>query len=147
MATRTARTEWQGSLQEGSGQVELASSKLGTYQVSWAKRTSDAADGTTSPEELIAAAHSSCFSMALSGNIGRAGGTVRSLQVTADVDFGPDEARGGYGISAIHLTVRGQVDGLDADGFREAAEGAKVGCPVSKALAGVPEITLDAALE
>jgi osmotically inducible protein OsmC len=147
MATRTAHSDWKGSLQDGSGQVELTSSKLGTFAVSWPKRVSDTADGSTSPEELIAAAHASCFSMALSGNIGRAGGTVRSLAVTADVDFGPDEARGGYQISRIHLTVRGQVDGLDADGFREAAEGAKTGCPVSKALAAVPEITLDAALE
>jgi osmotically inducible protein OsmC len=146
MATRSARTAWNGSLQEGSGQVELSSSGLGTFDVSWPKRTSEAADGTTSPEELIAAAHSSCFSMALSGEIGRAGGTVNSLEVTADVGFGPDEARGGYGITGIHLTVRGEVDGLDADGFRTAAEAAKVGCPVSKALAAVPEITLDAAL-
>jgi osmotically inducible protein OsmC len=145
MATRTARTAWTGSLQEGSGRVELASSQLGTYDVSWPKRTSEAADGSTSPEELIAAAHSSCFSMALSGAIGTAGGTVRSLEVTADVGFGPDEARGGFHITGIHLTVRGQVDGLDAAGFQEAAEGAKVGCPVSKALTGV-EITLDAAL-
>jgi lipoyl-dependent peroxiredoxin len=147
MATRTARTTWNGSLQEGSGQVELSSSKLGTYQVSWPKRTSETAEGTTSPEELIAAAHSSCFSMAFSGALTKAGGTVRSLDVTADVDFGPDEARGGYGISAIRLTVRGQVDGIDGAAFREAAEGAKVGCPVSKALAAVPEITLDATLD
>jgi osmotically inducible protein OsmC len=146
MATRSAHTAWKGSLQDGSGEVELTGSKLGTFAVSWPKRVSDTADGSTSPEELIAAAHASCFSMALSGNVGRAGGTVRSLDVTADVDFGPDEARGGYQISRIHLTVRGQVDGLDAEGFREAAEGAKTGCPVSKALAAVPEITLDAAL-
>ena len=147
MATRSARTAWKGSLTEGSGQVELASSRLGTYQVSWPKRTSDTADGTTSPEELIAAAHASCFSMALSGVIAKAGGTPRSLDVTADVGFGPDEARGGFQISGIHLTVRGQVDGLDAEGFRAAAEDAKVGCPVSKALAAVENITLDAALE
>ncbi len=145
MATRTARTEWTGSLTDGSGQVELSSSELGTFQVSWPKRTSEAADGSTSPEELVAAAHSSCFSMALSGNIGRAGGTVRSLQVTADVGFGPDEARGGYGITGIHLTVRGDVEGLDAAAFQQAAEGAKAGCPVSKALTGV-NITMDAAL-
>ena len=147
MATRTARTAWNGTLQQGGGQVELTSSGIGTYDVSWPKRTADTADGTTSPEELIAAAHSSCFSMALSGNIGRAGGTVRSLEVTADVRFGPDEARGGYAITGIHLTVRGDVDGLDAAGFQEAAEGAKVGCPVSKALAAVENITLDAALK
>jgi osmotically inducible protein OsmC len=146
VATRSAHTTWSGSLTEGSGEVELVSSKLGTYQVSWPKRTSEAADGTTSPEELIAAAHSSCFSMAFSGALTKAGGTVRSLDVNADVDFGPDEARGGYGISAIRLTVRGQVDGLDAAAFEKAAQEAKVGCPVSKALAGVENITVDASL-
>jgi osmotically inducible protein OsmC len=145
MSTRTARTAWNGTLQEGSGQVELASSKLGTYEVSWPKRTSDAADGTTSPEELIAAAHSACFSMALSGEIAKAGGSPQSLDVTADVDFGPDKERGGFMITGIRLTVRGEVDGLDAGGFEQAAQAAKVGCPVSKALAGV-DMTLDASL-
>ena len=146
MATRTARTAWNGTLQEGSGQVELSSSKLGTYEVSWPKRTSETADGTTSPEELIAASHSACFSMALSGEIAKAGGTPQSLEVTADVDFGPDTERGGFMITGIKLTVRGEVDGLDAAGFEQAAQAAKVGCPVSKALTGV-EITLDAALD
>jgi osmotically inducible protein OsmC len=143
MATRTARATWTGSLQEGSGRVELASSGLGSYDVSWPKRTSEAADGSTSPEELIAAAHSACFSMALSNELTKAGGTVRQLDVSADVGFGVGE--GGAAISGIHLTVRGQVDGLDEAAFSRAAEGAKVGCPVSKALTGV-EITLDAAL-
>jgi lipoyl-dependent peroxiredoxin len=146
MATRTARTAWNGTLQEGSGQVELSSSKLGTYEVSWPKRTSETADGTTSPEELIAASHSACFSMALSGEIAKAGGTPQSLEVTADVDFGPDKERGGFMITGIKLTVRGEVDGLDAAGFEQAAQAAKIGCPVSKALTGV-EITLDAALD
>ena len=145
MATRTARTAWTGSLQEGSGRAELVSSGLGTFDVSWPKRTAERADGGTSPEELIAAAHSSCYAMAFSGALAKAGGTPRSVDVTADVGFGPDEARGGFMITGIHLTVRGQVDGLDEAGFREAAEQAKVGCPVSKALTGV-EITLDAAL-
>ena len=85
MAIRSARTDWNGTLQDGSGRVELASSGVGTFDVSWPKRTADAAGGTTSPEELIAAAHSSCFSMALSNEIAKAGGTPRSLQVTADV--------------------------------------------------------------
>ncbi len=146
MAIRTARTAWNGTLQEGSGQVELSSSKLGTYEVSWPKRTSDEADGTTSPEELIAASHSACFSMALSGEIAKAGGTPQALEVTADVGFGPDRERGGFMITGIKLTVRGEVDGLDADGFQQAAQAAKVGCPVSKALTGV-DITLDAALD
>jgi osmotically inducible protein OsmC len=145
MAIRSARTAWNGGIQDGSGQVELASSKVGTFDVSWPKRTAEAADGTTSPEELIAAAHSSCYSMALSGEIGRAGGTPQSLDVTADVSFGPDPS-GGFMITGIALKVRGEVDGLDTAGFEQAAQAAKVGCPVSKALAAV-DITLDAALE
>lgn len=144
MTIRSARTAWNGGIQDGSGQVELSSSKAGTFDVSWPKRTADAADGTTSPEELIAAAHSACFSMALSGEIGRAGGTVRSLDVAADVSFGPDP-EGGFKITGIALTVRGEVEGLDAAGFDQAAQAAKVGCPVSKALSAV-DITLDAAL-
>lgn len=145
MATRTARTAWNGSIQEGSGQVELTSSGVGTFDVSFPKRTADAADGTTSPEELIAAAHSSCFSMALAGQIGRAGGTVQSLDVKADVTLSPDP-EGGLRITEIALTVRGEVEGLDAAGFQEAAQAAKVGCPVSKALTGTT-ITLDASLD
>jgi osmotically inducible protein OsmC len=145
MPTRTARTAWNGSLQDGSGQVELTSSKVGTYEVSFPKRAADEAGGTTSPEELIAAAHSACYAMQLSAMIGEAGGTTESLEVTADVSLGPDEANGGFMLTGIKLTVRGEVEGLDAEGFAKAAEGAKVGCPVSKALTGV-EITLDAAL-
>jgi osmotically inducible protein OsmC len=145
MPTRIARTAWNGTLQEGSGQVELTSSKVGTYQVSFPKRAAEDAGGTTSPEELIAAAHSSCFSMALSSEIGKAGGTPLALDVTAEVTLGQKD--GGPHITKIALTVRGEVDGLDAAGFEQAAQAAKVGCPVSKALAGVDEITLDAALE
>ena len=146
MVTRTARTAWTGTLQEGSGQVELSSSKVGTFEVSFPKRAAEDAGGTTSPEELIAAAHASCYAMAFSGGIAKAGGTPQSLDVTADVDFGPDKERGGFMITGIKLTVRGRVDGLDAAGFEQAAQEAKAGCPVSKALAGV-DITLDAALE
>ena len=145
MPTRTARTAWNGSLQEGSGQVELSSSKVGTYDVSFPKRAAEDAGGTTSPEELIAAAHSACFAMQLSAIIGEAGGTVESLEVSADVSLGPDEANGGFKLTGIALTVRGEVEGLDADGFVKAAQDAKVGCPVSKALTGTA-ITLDAAL-
>ncbi len=144
MATRTARTEWTGTLQEGSGLVELVSSGVGSYEVSFPKRAAENADGTTSPEELIAAAHSACFAMALSGMIGAAGGTPIHLDVQADVSLGPDPA-GGFHLTGITLTVRGEVDGLDADGFAKAAQGAKEGCPVSKALTGV-QIHLDAAL-
>jgi lipoyl-dependent peroxiredoxin len=145
MPTRTARTAWTGTLQEGSGQVELTSSQLATYDVSFPKRAAENADGTTSPEELIAAAHSSCYAMQLSGNIAAAGGTPVALDVQADVSLGPDPA-GGFHLTGIKLTVRGEVEGLDADGFEQAAQAAKAGCPVSKALTGV-EITLDAALE
>jgi osmotically inducible protein OsmC len=145
MATRTARTAWTGTLQEGSGHVELTSSQLATYEVSFPRRTAEQAEGTTSPEELIAAAHSSCYAMQLSGNIARAGGTPIALDVQADVSIGPDPA-GGLHLTGITLTVRGEVEGLDADGFRKAAEEARVGCPVSKALTGV-EITVDAALK
>ena len=94
MATRTARTAWTGTLQQGSGQVELTSSQLATYEVSFPKRAAEQADGTTSPEELIAAAHSSCYAMQLSGNIARAGGTPVALDVQADVSIGPDPAGG-----------------------------------------------------
>jgi lipoyl-dependent peroxiredoxin len=145
MPTRTARTAWNGTLQEGSGQVELTSSKVGTYEVSFPKRAAEDAGGTTSPEELIAAAHSSCYAMQLSALVAQAGGTPQSLDVQADVTLGPDPA-GGFRITGIKLTVRGEVDGLDAAGFAEAANAAKAGCPVSKALTGV-EITLDAALD
>lgn len=145
MPTRTARTAWNGSLEEGSGQVELTSSKVGTYDVSFPKRAADDAGGTTSPEELIAAAHSSCYAMQLSALLGQAGGTVESLDVTADVSLGPDPA-GGFRITGIALKVRGEVPGLDAAEFEKAAQAAKEGCPVSKALTGTT-ITLDAALE
>jgi osmotically inducible protein OsmC len=130
---------------EGSGQVELSSSGVGTYEVSFPKRAADDADGTTSPEELIAAAHSSCFAMQLSALIAEAGGTPQALDVTADVSLGPDPA-GGFHLTGIRLTVRGEVEGLDAEGFAKAADAAKASCPVSKALTGV-EISLDAALE
>jgi osmotically inducible protein OsmC len=119
--------------------VELTSSKVGTFDVSYPKRTADEADGT-SPEELIAAAHSSCYSMALSSEIQKAGGTPQSLETQADVTLS------GGRISGIKLTVRAEVDGLDADGFQQAAEAAKVGCPVSQALTGTT-ITLDAQLD
>jgi osmotically inducible protein OsmC len=146
MPTRTARTAWNGTLEEGSGQVELTSSGVGTYDVSFPKRAAEDADGTTSPEELIAAAHTACFAMQLSAVIAQAGGTPQSLDVSAEVSLGPDKADGGFRLTGIKLTVRGEVDGLDAAGFEQAAQKAKAGCPVSKALAAV-DISLDAALE
>jgi lipoyl-dependent peroxiredoxin len=145
MPTRTARTDWTGTLEQGVGRVELTSSKIGTYEVSFPKRAAEDAGGTTSPEELIAAAHSACYAMQLSALIAQAGGTPQALDVQADVSLGPDPA-GGFRLTGIRLTVRGEVEGLDDAGFAEAANGAKAGCPVSKALTGV-DITLDAALE
>jgi len=146
MPTRTARTAWNGTLETGSGQVELTSSGVGTYDVSFPKRAADDAGGVTSPEELIAAAHTACYAMSLSAEIAALGGTPQALDVQADVTLGPDPAEGGFKLTGIRLTVRGEVDGLDEAGFLDAAEKAKAGCPISKALATV-DITLDAALE
>lgn len=137
--TRTATTRWEGSLFEGAGRVTLDSSGLGTYEVSWAARAEEPG-GKTSPEELIAAAHSSCFSMALSNGLAKAGTPPTSLDTSADVTFQPGE-----GITGIKLTVRGVVPGISAEDFVAAAETAKEGCPVSQALTGTT-ITLDAAL-
>jgi len=137
--TRTATTTWQGSLMEGSGSVALQSSGQGSFDVTWASRANEA-DGRTSPEELIAAAHSSCFSMALSSALAKAGSPPDRLETTADVTFQPGE-----GITGIHITVRGTVPGMDEAAFVEAAEGAKANCPVSKALTGTT-ITLTASL-
>ena len=137
--TRNASTHWEGTLFEGAGQVTLESSGLGTYDVTWASRAEDA-NGRTSPEELIAAAHSSCFSMALSNGLAKAGTPATSLDTSAAVDFVP-----GTGITGIKLTVKGVVDGISNDDFVAAATAAKEGCPVSQALAGTT-ITLEAAL-
>ena len=145
MPTRTARTAWNGSLETGEGQVELSSSKLATFDVSFPKRAADEANGATSPEELLAAAHSACYAMQFSALLGAAGGTVEALDVKADVTLAPDPA-GGFHLSGIALTVRGEVSGIDADTFAKAAADAKASCPVSKALTGV-DITLDAQLE
>ena len=145
MPTRTARTAWNGGLQDGSGQVELSSSKVGTYDVSFPKRAAEDVDGTTSPEELIAAAHSACYAMQFSAVLGEAGGTVEALDVKADVSLGPDSA-GGFKLTGIALTVSGEVSGIDEATFLKAAEDAKATCPVSKALTGV-DITLNATFE
>ncbi|MEV4261226.1 OsmC family protein [Kribbella sp. NPDC049584] len=134
--TRTAKAHWEGSLMEGAGQVALESSGVGTYDVTWASRANDA-NGKTSPEELIAAAHSTCFSMALSHALAGAGHAPTSIDTQAGVTFQPGE-----GITGIKLSVNGNVPGLTADEFAEYAEGAKKNCPVSQALAAVP-ITLD----
>ncbi|GAA3087918.1 OsmC family peroxiredoxin [Streptosporangium carneum] len=137
--TRTATTQWKGALLTGSGTVELNSSGVGTFDVSWPSRA-EQANGKTSPEELIAAAHSSCFSMALSHGLAQAGTPPQSLETRADVTFQPGE-----GITGIVISVRGQVEGLSAEEFQQAAETAKANCPVSKALAGTT-ISLNAEL-
>lgn len=138
-ATRIATAHWEGSLFEGAGRVSLDSSGLGTYDVTWAARTEEPG-GKTSPEELIAAAHSSCFSMALSLGLAKAGTPPTSLDTSAEVTFQP-----GAGITGSKLTVRGVVPGMSAEDFQAAAEDAKANCPVSQALAGTT-ITLEASL-
>jgi osmotically inducible protein OsmC len=140
MATvRTANAHWEGSLMEGSGTVELASSGIGTFDVNWPSRAEEP-NGKTSPEELIAAAHSTCFSMALSHGLAGAGTPPTTVDTTADVTFQP-----GQGITGIKLTVKAAVPGLTAEQFEQAAQDAKANCPVSKALAATT-ITLDATL-
>jgi lipoyl-dependent peroxiredoxin len=136
---RKAKTHWEGTLFEGAGQVTLESSGLGTYDVSWPARAEEPS-GKTSPEELIAAAHSSCFSMALSNGLAKGDTPATALDVTADVTFQP-----GTGITGIHLTVVGTVEGISKDDFAAAAEDAKNNCPVSQALTGT-EITVEASL-
>jgi osmotically inducible protein OsmC len=143
MATdRTAKVTWHGDLMSGSGRVDSATSgAIGGLDVDWRARSEDGASNT-SPEELIAAAHAACFSMALSNGLGQAGHPADELKTSATVTFQPGE-----GITKIALQVTGNVPGMSQDDFRQAAETAKDNCPVSKALTGVPEITLDARLE
>lgn len=136
--TRTASAHWEGSLMEGSGQVSLESSGVGTFDVNWPARA-EAPNGVTSPEELIAAAHSTCYSMAFSGALAKAGTPPTTLDTTAEVTFQP-----GTGITGVVLKVVGSVPGITAEQFQEAAEAAKEGCPVSQALS-VP-ISLEATL-
>ena len=137
--TRTANAHWEGSLREGKGRVSLDSSGIGTYDVSWAARTEEP-NGVTSPEELIAAAHSSCFCMQLSSLLSKAGHQVETIDTRADVTF-----QVGQGITGVHITTRASVPGISAEEFTTFAEDAKTSCPVSSALTGTT-ITLDAAL-
>ena len=141
MPTRSARTTWTGGLQDGTGTVALVSAGVGTYEVSFPRRAADDAGGVTSPEELIAAAHTACFAMQFSAMLGEAGGSGQSLDVSADVSLGPDPA-GGFRITGIALKVSGPADGVTPEEFAKIAQDAKNGCPVSKALAGTT-ITLD----
>jgi lipoyl-dependent peroxiredoxin len=139
MATvRTADAHWEGSLFEGQGKVELVSSGLGTFETSWPARA-EQPNGKTSPEELIAAAHSTCFSMQLAGHLARGGNPPTSLDTRADVTFDPPN------ITGVKLTVTGVVPGVTAEQFEEAAHDAKKNCPVSKALTGTT-ITVEATL-
>jgi lipoyl-dependent peroxiredoxin len=137
--SRIANAHWEGSLFEGAGRVSLDSSGVGAYDVTWASRAQQP-DGRTSPEELIAAAHASCYCMALSLGLDKAGTPPESIDARAEVTFVP-----GTGITTSHLTVRASVPGMSVDDFAAAAEAARTGCPVSQALGGVT-ITLDAAL-
>jgi osmotically inducible protein OsmC len=141
-ADRRAEVVWEGSLMEGSGTItNVGSGALGELPVTWTART-ESSDGKTSPEELIAAAHASCFSMALSGALAKAGTPPERLETSATVTFVP-----GTGVTKSALTVTGRVPGLDAAAFQEAAEGAKEGCPVSGALKGNVELSVEANLE
>jgi lipoyl-dependent peroxiredoxin len=144
VAERTAEVVWQGDLMSGSGTiVSTGSGALGDLGVTWKARTEDS-DGLTSPEELLAAAEAACFSMALSHALAQGGHAPERLETTAVCTF--DQVEGGFAVTKMKLSVNGVVPGLDEDGFREAAEGAKDGCPVSKALAGNVELSLSASL-
>jgi osmotically inducible protein OsmC len=143
MATeKTARATWEGTLAEGSGTFSLGSGAVGEQAVTWKDRAEGGSG--TSPEELIAAAHASCILMALAGGLARAGAQPKRLESEARATF--DKIGEGFGITKMELSLRAEVDGIDDDGFREAAEGAKENCPVSQALEGNVEVTLDAAL-
>jgi osmotically inducible protein OsmC len=143
MATdRKAEVTWQGDLMSGNGRIDsVTSGAVGGLDVSWPARAEDP-EGKTSPEELIAAAHATCFSMALSHGLAQAGHPPEELKTSATVTFQPGE-----GITKIALDVAGRVPGIDEGAFQQAADGAKQNCPVSKALVGVPEISLTARLE
>jgi lipoyl-dependent peroxiredoxin len=143
MATdRKAEVTWRGDLMSGAGRVDtVTSGAFDDLDVSWRARTEEP-NGMTSPEELIAAAHAACFSMAFSGGLAREGHAPEELKTSATVTFQPGE-----GITKIVLDVAGRVPGIDETAFKQAAEEAKENCPVSKALAGVPEISLTARLQ
>ena len=140
-ATSRADARWVGDLMSGAGRVKVASGALEEFPVSWASRA-ESQHGKTSPEELLAAAHAACFSMAFSNGLSKAGHQVEELNTTAAVEFVP-----GTGITSVTLSVRGRVTGLDGAEFERLAEAAKVGCPVSKALHGNVELHLEARLE
>jgi lipoyl-dependent peroxiredoxin len=142
-AERTANVTWHGDLMHGSGRIDsVGSGAISGLDVTWASRSEESEGGRTSPEELIAAAHAACYSMALSHGLAQAGTPPDELKTSATSTFVP-----GTGITSMRLQVVGRVPGLDEEGFRAAAEDAKENCPVSKALSGNVEISLDARLE
>lgn len=144
-ATRRADATWSGDLASGAGEVSASSSgAFSALPVSWAART-ESSDGKTSPEELVAAAHAACYSMAFSGRLGRAGSPPERLDVSAIVTFEKLEA--GWKVASSALTVRGVVPGMSEETFKAEAELAKDGCPISGALKGNVELSVEATLE
>ena len=143
MATRRATATWEGNLADGHGKAELESGVASGLDVNWRARTEGGA--VTSPEELLAAAHAACFSMALSHELSQAGSEPTRLSVAAAVSFDPVE--GGFGVTKSHLKVRGVVPGIDPDAFEQAAQGAAAGCPISGALRGNVDVSVEATLE
>jgi lipoyl-dependent peroxiredoxin len=140
---RSAKATWEGELIGGSGEVSTESGVVQSATVNWSSRA-EQADENTSPEELIAAAHATCVSMALANGLAQAGTPATKLESDATATF--DQTSDGFRLTTMRLSVRGQVDGLDEEGFRRAAEDAKENCPVSQALKGNVEVTIDAAL-
>ena len=140
---RTASAEWQGDLLGGSGTVSTQSGAVRDATIKWSSRA-EAADENTSPEELIAAAHAACVSMALAHGLAQAGTPPQRIESQATSTF--DQVGDGFRMTKMHLRIRGKVDGLDEDGFRKAAEDAKDNCPVSQALSDDVEVTVEAAL-
>lgn len=142
---RRAQAFWQGDLPTGKGAVSVTTSGIfSDLTITWSARTEDS-DGLTSPEELLAAAHASCFAMASSNNLAKAGFPVTRSDVSAEVTA--DRREAGWTVISSHLTLRARVPGIDEATFRQAVEGARDGCPISRAIKGNVEITLDATLE
>ena len=143
MVDRKASATWEGDLFTGKGTVSLDSAQAAPMDVSWAARAENP-EGQTSPEELVAAAHAACYAMALSNELAKNGTPANSLDSSAVVTFAKGDA--GFSVTRSALTIRGDIPGIDAETFEKLAGQAKEGCPISKALAGNVEITLDAAL-
>jgi lipoyl-dependent peroxiredoxin len=140
---RTAKAEWQGDLMSGSGTVSTETGAVRDATIKWSSRA-EQADENTSPEELIAAAHASCVLMALANGLAKAGTPARQLESEATAAF--DKVGDGFRMTTMRINIRGQVEGLDEDGFRQAAAEAKENCPVSQALKGNVKVSLDASL-